>query len=74
MVTNRENMAKKCMTKGNVTLTDIYRAIEDFRKEVRETYVTKSEFEPVKNSVFTFIGLIMVSVIGAILTVIIRTK
>jgi ABC-type phosphate transport system permease subunit len=59
--------------KAEVTLRDIYQAIEDFRKEVREQYVTKDEFMPVKNIAFGLVSLITFTVIGAILTMVIKT-
>lgn len=58
--------------KTEVTLNDIYRAIEDFRKETRETYVTKDEFYPVKNIAFGMVGAVSFTVLGALLTMIIK--
>jgi hypothetical protein len=58
--------------KTNITLNDIYNAIEAFRKEVRETYVTKDEFYPVKNIAFGMVGAVSFTVLGAILTMIIK--
>jgi len=58
--------------KRDITLNDIYQAIESFRKEVRETYVTKDEFYPVKNIAFGMVGAVSFTVLGALLTMIIK--
>lgn len=60
------------MNKTNVTLRDIYQAINDFRDEVREGYVTKAEFDPVRAISYGLVGLIMMGVVGAILATVIR--
>jgi hypothetical protein len=39
------------MTTAKVTLRDIYDNINELRKEVRETYVTKEEFYPIRDEV-----------------------
>jgi hypothetical protein len=56
----------------DVSLRDIYDAIKEFREEVRETYVTKDEFVPVKMIAFGLVGTIVTLVLGAILTGIIK--
>jgi hypothetical protein len=61
------------MTKTDqVTLRDIYESIQDFRTEVRETYVTKNEFLPVKSITYGLVTLIMVAVIGALVATVVR--
>lgn len=60
------------MSKDSVSLRDIYDAIKEFREEVRETYVTKDEFIPVKFISFGLVGLILTAVLTAILTGVVR--
>ena len=60
------------MTKQEVTLRDIYESIEDFRCEVRNTYVTKDEFHPVKAIAFGMVGLIVVGVLGALVATVVK--
>jgi len=70
-----------------VTLKTIYDAIQDFRDEVRNTYVTKDEFSPVRSIVYGMVefspvrsivygmvGLILTSVMVAIVTGIVNAK
>ena len=42
------------MANGRITVKDVYELIEDFRKETKESYVSKSEFWPVRTLVYTF--------------------
>ena len=61
------------MTKSDeVSLRDIYNSIQDFRDEVRETYVTKNEFLPVKSITYGLVTLIMVAVIGALVASVVK--
>lgn len=53
---------------GKVTLKDVYDAISALRTEIKEIYVTKDEFAPVRNVVYGLVALILASVIGALLT------
>ena len=57
-----------------VTLKTIYDAIQDLRKEVKQTYVTKSEFSPVRSIVYGMVGLIMTAVVVAVLTQVVKAK
>ena len=53
---------------GNkVTLKTIYDAIEAFRDEVRETYVTKDEFLPVKMIAYGIVGTASSAILLALL-------
>lgn len=69
------------MKRDDVTLSDVYKLIQDFRAEVKSCYVEKLEFEPIKKSyvsrnmfepvrniVYGFVGLILTSVMIAILS------
>lgn len=40
---------------------------DEFRREVKETYVTKESFDPVKRVVYGMVGLILVAVVGAVI-------
>jgi len=60
------------MTKQEITLKDIYDSIEDLRCEVRDTYVTKDEFNPVKAIAYGMVGFILVGVLGALITNVIK--
>lgn len=59
---------------GKVTLRDIYTAVQEFRDEIRETYVTKAEFAPVMRVVYGLVTLILTAVVAALIgLVIIKT-
>ena len=57
--------------KNKVTLRDVYQAVQDFRDEVRDTYVTKDEFRPVMKVVYGLVTLILTVVVGAIIALVI---
>lgn len=57
----------------DISLKDVYDLIESFRNEVRQQYVTKDEFMPVKNIAFSLVGIITFTVLGALLTMVIKT-
>lgn len=56
------------------SLKDIYDAINNLRDEVRCTYVTKDEFQPVKAIAFGLAGIILTTVIGLILTGVVKAQ
>ena len=43
----------------------------DLRKELKEEYVTQDEFAPVRNVVYGMVGVILLSVIGALIALVI---
>ena len=53
-------------------IQDIYELINEFRQEVRDSYVTKVEFFPIKTIVYGMVGLILVGVFTAIIAGVIR--
>ena len=55
------------MTKKNVTIGDVYELLEKYREEMRELYVTKGEFLPVKMIAYSIVGIASTCVIGAVL-------
>lgn len=41
--------------------------LDEFKREVKETYVTKESFDPVKRLVYGTVGLILIAVVGAVI-------
>lgn len=75
------------MTKNNVTLKDIYEAINDLRNEISAKYVTKEEFEPVKVNyvtqaefwpvrtiVYSGAGIVLVAVFSALVYLVVEGR
>lgn len=62
------------MTKPHdeITLKDLYDLIEKLRKEIAESYVSKTEFEPVKRVVYGLVRLILVGVMTALIALVIK--
>lgn len=58
--------------KQEVTNNDIYNLINDFRREIKEGYVEKNEFLPVKNIVYGMVGLVLTSVAVAIVAQVVK--
>lgn len=56
----------------NVSLRDIYDAVQDLRVEVGEKYVTKDEFLPVKSVTYGLVALILMAVATALVATVIR--
>lgn len=48
--------------------------IKDVQTTLRSSYVTEDQFSPVKTVVYGLVGIILTSVIGAILTIILTNK
>jgi uncharacterized protein len=44
----------------------------DITQDSKDSYVTKGEFEPIKNLIYGAVGIILVAVVGAIVTLIIK--
>jgi len=55
------------MTKNNVTIGDVYELLSKFREEVRQNYVTKGEFAPVRAIAYGIIGAASLAVLAALL-------
>jgi len=60
------------MPNGKVTIRDVYDLINEFRDEIREDYVTKVEFNPVRAIAYGFVALLMTTVLGAIIAQVVR--
>ena len=56
---------------GNIE--EAVQEIKDNTKEAHQKFVTKEEYKPVKMIVFGVVGLINVTVFGALLTLVIRS-
>ena len=56
----------------HITLKTIYDAIQELREEVKDTYVTKDEFNPVRSILYGMVGLILTGVVVAILATVVK--
>lgn len=52
----------------------IKKAIDDLAQKVDNGYVTKEQFAPIQKLVYGLVGLILVSVIVALLSLVLRSK
>ena len=59
-------------TDSKVTLEKVYNLIQDMRDEMKEDYVSKGEFGPVKSIVYGMVGLIMAGVMTAMVAQVVR--
>lgn len=57
-----------------VTLKDVYEEVGKLRKELSDKYVTKDAFTPVRNIAYGLVSAILLSFIGAVITLVIRTQ
>lgn len=57
-----------------ITLRDIYNLIDDLRCEMRELYVTKDQFYPVKTIAYGIAGMAVTAVIGALLALVVKAN
>lgn len=60
--------------KSDVTLGDVYKLLTEFRNEVRDTYVCKAEFEPVRAITYGLVGIILITIVGLILNLVLKTN
>lgn len=51
---------------NKVTLKEVYDLVENLRNEVRETYVTKGEFGPVKAIAYGIVGTASMAILTAL--------
>ena len=56
------------------TIKDIYEAVEGLRKEIRECYVTKEEFYPVKSLAYGLASAVLLCVFGAVMALVVRAS
>lgn len=52
---------------------DIKDKLDDVDTKLSSSYVSKEEFEPVKRLVYGLVSIILVSVVGAVMALILRT-
>lgn len=45
--------------------------IHDIKSNVQQGYVTKDEFDPIKKIVYGLVGLILIAVVGALLSLVV---
>ena len=62
------------LAKQRVILERMQRDLKELKHESKEQYVTKAQFIPVQNLVYGMVGLILVSVITALLAIVVRTQ
>lgn len=51
---------------------DVKNEMGSLRKDIREGYTSKTEFEPVQKLVYGMVGIILVSVVGALIALVIQ--
>lgn len=56
----------------NRTIHELKGDFNSFKDEIRQEYVTEKEFSPIKKICFGLVGIIVITVIGAILRLIIK--
>lgn len=49
----------------------VVKSVDDLNNKIDHNYVTKDQFEPVKRIVYGLVGLILVAVVGALLSLVI---
>lgn len=79
VILNKVNYIEGEMKALKTTLSDldskyVLRGEHASMEELEDKFVTHMEFEPIKKSVFTFIGIIVVGVISAILSLTLQHK
>jgi len=64
------------LTERVATLIERIAAVQEDVKEIKaslkDEYVCRNEFAPVRNVVYSFIGVILIAVIGALVTLVVR--
>lgn len=58
----------------NISLKDIYNAINDFREEARGTYATKEEVAPIKATVYGLVSLLLTAVIVSLVAGVVKAR
>ena len=62
------------MPNNKVTIRDVYEQVGNLRDEIKNNYVSKSEFLPVKTIAYGIIGMAATAVLAALLrTVVLAT-
>ena len=50
----------------------IQQSVKDIQAQLANSYVTRQEFEPVKRIVYGMVGVILVTVVGALLVLVLK--
>lgn len=67
-----EESIETCMALIKRDLSYIKEKVEKIEREVEGNYVTKTEFQPIKQIVYGMVGIVLVAVIGGLLTLILK--
>lgn len=59
--------------KETITNNDIYKAISEFRDEIRSCYVSNDRFNPVEKLVYGMTGVILLAVFGALVALVVNS-
>ncbi|RLC99122.1 MAG: hypothetical protein DRI46_10025 [Chloroflexi bacterium] len=62
------------LARQRVILERMQRDLRELKKESREQYVTKAQFEPIQNLVYGMVGLVLVAVITALLAIVVKVQ
>lgn len=57
-----------------VTIKDVYEQVSALRNEIHQNYVTKDEFEPVRNITYGIVGLALTTLVAALLAQVVRAS
>ncbi len=60
------------INEDNITNSDILKAINDFRKEMKDCYVSIDRFLPVEKLVYGMAGIVLVAVVGSLIALVIN--
>lgn len=54
-------------------MKDEFKEVKDEIKTIKDSFVRKVEFEPIRNIVYGAVTLILISVVGALLALVVRS-
>lgn len=75
LVTDRIEKKIDGMTYATTTdLAGVIKMIDEYKKEVRETYVSKESFDPIKQGFYKFVGIVVTAVLLAVLGLVLVKK
>lgn len=68
---NRRRTDQENITKISVDIEYIKRDVGEIKKSLQDDYVTRDEFQPVRNIVYGLVTSILLTVLGAILALVV---
>lgn len=68
----RTNMEDTQMAVMANDLGYVRKAVDVLNEKIDHNYVTKAEFEPIRKLVYGLVGLILIAVVGAVMTLVLR--